>query len=80
MAGQRQPQGLHHWRRVGTAKMLRHVFPGVPIEPPANKYPPAKPGVFHMRAKPYVISPRVPSRKYGLPAAKVLLLATRKRV
>ena len=45
-----------------------------------NKYPPAKPGVFHMRAKPYVTSPRVSSRKYGLPAAKDLLLATRKRV
>ena len=41
---------------------------------------PCKPGVFHMRAKPYVTSPRVSSRKYGLPAAKDLLLATRKRV
>ena len=45
-----------------------------------NKYPPAKPGVFHRRAKPYVSSPRVTSRKYDLPAAKTLLLATRKRV
>ena len=48
-------------------------------EPP-NKYPPAKPGVFPMRAKPYVTSARVSSRKYGLPAARVLLPATRKRV
>ena len=48
--------------------------------PDSNKYPPAKPGVFHMRAKPYITSPRVSSRKYGLPAAKDLLLATRKRV
>ena len=45
-----------------------------------NKYPPAKPGVFHRRAKPYVSSPRVTSRKYGLPAARILLPATRKRV
>lgn len=45
-----------------------------------NKYPPAKPGVFLMRAKPYVTSPRVSSRKYGLPAARVSLPATRKRV
>ena len=44
-----------------------------------NKYPPAKPGVFHMRTKPYVTSKRVPSRKYDLTAAKVLLLAARKR-
>ena len=32
-----------------------------------------------MRAKPYVTSKRVTSRKYGLAAAKVLLLAARKR-
>ena len=45
-----------------------------------NNEPPAKPGDFLMRAKPYVTSPRVSSRKYGPPAARVLLLATRERV
>ena len=43
-----------------------------------NKYPPAKPGVFHRRVKPFITSVRVTSRKYVLTAAKVLLLATRK--
>ena len=45
-----------------------------------KRNPPVKPGVLHMRAKPYVTSMRVPPRKYGLPAAKALLLATRERV
>ena len=35
-----------------------------------NKYPPAKPGVFHRRVKPWNTSARVTSRWYGLPAAK----------
>ena len=34
-----------------------------------NKYPPAKPGVFHRRAKPYATSARVTSRWYGLTLA-----------
>lgn len=45
-----------------------------------NRNPPAKPGVLHRRVKPFVTSSRVPSRKYDPPAARVLLLATRKRV
>ena len=45
----------------------------------ANKQPPAKPGVLHIRAKPWNTSLRVSSRKYDLPAAKNLLLAARKR-
>ncbi len=44
-----------------------------------NKQPPAKPGVLHIRAKPWNTSLRVSSRKYDLPAAKNLLLAARKR-
>lgn len=35
-----------------------------------NKYPPAKPGVFHRRVKPWNTSARVTSRWYGLPVAK----------
>ena len=45
-----------------------------------NKYPPGKAGGISQTAKPYVSSPRITSRKYGLPAARVLLPATRKRV
>ena len=51
---------------------------GVPILL-LNKQPPAKPGVLHIRAKPWNTSLRVSSRKYDLPAAKNLLLAARKR-
>ena len=43
-----------------------------------NKNPPAKPGVFHRRAKPFVTSGTRTARWYGLPAA-ILLLAARKR-
>ena len=39
-----------------------------------NKYPPAKPGVFHRRAKPWNTSARVTSRWYGLPAARACYL------
>ena len=35
-----------------------------------NKYPPAKPGVFHRRVKPWNTSARITSRWYGLPVAK----------
>lgn len=60
------PMIAHLWEKIHSHRQLW-----------ANKNPPAKPGVFHMRAKPYVTSKRVSSRKYGLTAAKVLLLAAR---
>ena len=42
-----------------------------------NKNPPAQPGVFHRRVQPFDTSLHVTSCEYDLPAAKVLLLATR---
>lgn len=42
-----------------------------------NKNPPAQPGVFHRRVRPFDTSLHVTSCEYDLPAAKVLLLATR---
>ena len=44
-----------------------------------NSHPPAQPGVLSMRAKPYFTG-YASRRWYGLPLAKSLLLATRKRV
>ena len=43
----------------------------------SNKNPPAQPGVFHRRVQPFDTSLHVTSCEYDLPAAKVLLLATR---
>ena len=42
-----------------------------------NKNPPAQPGVLHRRVQPFDTSLHVTSCEYDLPAAKVLLLATR---
>ena len=47
-----------------------HAFPSHFSPRGDNKYPPAKPGVFHRRVKPWNTSARVTSRWYGLPAAK----------
>jgi len=58
---------------------IQEVSGSIPLISTTKRNPPAKPGVLHRRAKPYVTSKRVSSRKYGLTPARDLLLATRKR-